>query len=70
MGNFTRALYILLEILPLPMIAKGLLAAFKTEIASVIASGAAKLTGAGGQQDTTLQMKHTFLNTCTLTLTQ
>lgn len=52
------------------MIAKGLLAAFKTEIASVIVSGAAKLTGAGGQQDTTLQMKHTFLNTCTLTLTQ
>lgn len=44
-----------LLMLPLPMMTKGLLAAFKTDMASVIAPGSAKLTGGLGQQDTTLQ---------------
>ena len=36
------------------MMTKGLLASFKTEIASVIAPWSATLTGGVGQQDTTL----------------
>lgn len=50
---------------PLPMTIKGLLAAFKTEMASVIALWSARLTGGVGQQDTTLQEKHTSLNVYT-----
>lgn len=49
-------------ILPLPMMTNGLFAAFKTEMASVIASWSAILTGGGGQQDTTLQQEYTSLN--------
>ena len=40
--------------LPLPTMTKGLLASFKTEIASVIAPWSATLTGGVGQQDTSL----------------
>lgn len=50
------------SILPLPMMTNGLFAAFKTEMASVIASWSAILTGGGGQQDTTLQQEYTSLN--------
>lgn len=49
-------------ILPLPTMTNGLSAAFKTEMASVIASWSAILTGGGGQQDTTLQQEYTSLN--------
>lgn len=48
--------------LPLPMMMSGLLAAFRTAMASVIALWSAKLTGGGEQQDTTLQDKHNALN--------
>lgn len=41
------------------MMINGLLAAFKTDTASVIALWSAKLTGGDGQQDTTLHDKHT-----------
>lgn len=44
------------------MMTNGLLAAFKTEMASVIAPWGATLTGGAGQQDTTLQEKDTSLN--------
>lgn len=47
---------------PLPTMIKGLLADFNTEMASVMPSRSAKLTGGGGQQDTTLQQKRTSLN--------
>ncbi len=51
-----------LLMLPLPMMTKGLLAAFKTEMASVTALRSAKLTGGAGQQDTNLQEKQTSLS--------
>lgn len=41
--------------LPLPMMTKGLVAVFNTEMASATALWSAKLTGGSGQQDTTLQ---------------
>ena len=47
---------------PLPTMIKGVLADFNTEMASVMLSQSAKLTGGGGQQDTTLQEKHTSVN--------
>lgn len=58
------------SLLPLPMMTKGLLAAFKTDIASVIALWSAKLTGGGGQQETSLQDKHTSLTLFALVNTQ
>lgn len=57
-------------VLPLPMMTKGLLAAFKTEMASVIAPWSAILTGGAGQHDTTLQQKHTSLNVYTPGITR
>lgn len=44
--------------LPLPTMTKGALAAFKTETASLTAVWSAKLSGGGGQQDTSLQEKN------------
>lgn len=44
------------------MMTTGLLAAFKTERASVTALWSAALTGGAGQQDTTLWQKHTSVN--------
>lgn len=58
----SEALHVSQLILPLPMMTNGLFAAFKTEMASVIASWSAILTGGGGQQDMTLQQKYTSLN--------
>lgn len=49
---------------------KGLLAAFKTEMASLTALWSAKLTGGGGQQDTTLQNKYTSSNIYTAETTE
>lgn len=43
------------DVLPLPTMTKGALAAFKMETASLTALWSAKLTGGGGQQDTTLK---------------
>ena len=51
--------------LPLPMMTKGLLAAFRTDTASAIEPWSATLTGGGGQQDTTLQEKHSSLRVFT-----
>lgn len=59
-----------LLMLPLPVMTKGLLAAFKTEMAALIAPWSAKLTGGVGQQDTTLQEKHTYLNVFTAGITE
>lgn len=56
-------------LLPLPIMTKGLLAAFKTEMALMTALLSAKLTGGGGQQDTTLKEKHTGLNVYTAGIT-
>lgn len=47
------------------MMTRGLLAAFNREMASVIAPCSAVLTGGAGQQDTTLQQKHTCFNVYT-----
>lgn len=46
---------------PLPMMMRGLLAAVKTERASVMALESAALKGGGGQQDTSLEHKHTLV---------
>lgn len=56
--------------LPFPIMTKGLLDAFKTEMASVTALWSAKLTGGGGQQDTTLEKKHTSSNVHTAETTE
>lgn len=48
--------------LPLPMMTKGLCAAFKTATALVMALWSAKLSGGAGQQDTTLQRKQSSFN--------
>lgn len=55
---------LLLFQLPLPMMTKGVLAAFKTDMASVTEPWSAKLTGGGGQQDTSLSERHTSLRVC------
>lgn len=47
------------------MMTKGVLAAFKTDMASVTELWSAKLTGGGGQQDTSLSERHTSLRVCT-----
>lgn len=47
------------------MMTKGVLAAFKTDMASVTEPWSAKLTGGGGQQDTSLSERHTSLRVYT-----